>query len=85
MSIGNLKDSGNMGNNFPFQLAVLKGLAMSQCKNLTEIFLEEGNASDLAAAIQTIFNYNPNKYLVSKTTDISPAGDYRAFITLAEL
>ena len=26
MSIGNLKDSGNQGNNFPFQLKVLQGL-----------------------------------------------------------
>jgi len=26
MSIGNLKDSGNQGNNFPFQRAVLNGL-----------------------------------------------------------
>lgn len=26
MSIGNLKDYGNKGNNFPFQLSVLKGL-----------------------------------------------------------
>jgi hypothetical protein len=26
MSIGNLKDTGNQGNNFPFQLKVLQGL-----------------------------------------------------------
>jgi hypothetical protein len=26
MSIGNLKDSGNQGNNFPYQLRVLQGL-----------------------------------------------------------
>lgn len=26
MSIGNLKDTGNMGNNFPYQYKVLKGL-----------------------------------------------------------
>lgn len=26
MSVGNLKDEGNKGNNFPFQLNVLKGL-----------------------------------------------------------
>jgi hypothetical protein len=26
MSIGNLKDSGNQGNNFPWQLKVLQGL-----------------------------------------------------------
>lgn len=26
MSVGNLKDEGNKGNNFPFQLSVLRGL-----------------------------------------------------------
>jgi len=26
MSVGNLKDSGNQGNNFPYQLKVLQGL-----------------------------------------------------------
>ena len=26
MSIGNLKDSGNLGNNFPWQLKMLQGL-----------------------------------------------------------
>jgi hypothetical protein len=26
MSIGNLKDYGNKGNNFPFQLKVLEGI-----------------------------------------------------------
>jgi hypothetical protein len=85
MSIGNLKDSGNQGNNFPYQLAVLKGLSISQCKNLTEYYFEEGNSADLANAIQTLFNQNPDKYLISKTTDITSTGDYRAFITLASI
>ena len=85
MSIGNLKDSGNQGNNFPYQLAVLKGLSMSQCKNLTEYYLEEGSTSGLADAIQLIFTQNPDKYLISKTTEISSTGDYRAFITLASI
>jgi len=37
MSIGNLKDYGNKGNNFPFQLKVLKGLSDSFA-NLVNIF-----------------------------------------------
>lgn len=37
MSVGNLKDYGNKGNNFPFQLKVLKGLSDSFA-NLVNIF-----------------------------------------------
>lgn len=37
MSVGNLKDYGNKGNNFPFQFKVLKGLA-SGFANLVDIF-----------------------------------------------
>jgi hypothetical protein len=29
MSVGNLKDSGNQGNNFPWQLKVLQGLELT--------------------------------------------------------
>ena len=89
MSIGNLKDSGNQGNNFPFQLKVLQGIDkainLTQCKNLTEYYAEEGSTTGLADAIQVIFNQNPDKYLVSKTTEIDSSGNYRAFITLASL
>lgn len=37
MSVGNLKDSGNKGNNFPFQLNVLKGIS-GAFANLVDIF-----------------------------------------------
>jgi hypothetical protein len=38
MSIGNLKDSGNQGNNLPYQLKVLQGLAsIAECCNGTSI------------------------------------------------
>ena len=89
MSIGNLKDSGNQGKNFPFQLKVLQGLDkainLTQCKNLTEYYVEESSTSGLTDGIQYIFNQNPDKYLVSKTTEIDATGNYRAFITLATL
>lgn len=39
MSIGNLKDSGNQGNNFPWQLKMLLGQQCA-CDQLTEILTE---------------------------------------------
>ena len=48
MSIGNLKDSGNQGNNFPWQLKVLQGLQQvldandTCCKNTNDILLSIG-------------------------------------------
>ena len=43
MSVGNLKDSGNQGNNFPFQLKVLQGLQSiidANCCNAINALLE---------------------------------------------
>lgn len=48
MSIGNLKDSGNQGNNFPWQLKVLQGLQQvldandACCKNTNDILSSIG-------------------------------------------
>lgn len=41
MSIGNLKDEGNKGNNFPFQLKVLQGLQA----------VVDGNCCDILSSI----------------------------------
>lgn len=43
MSIGNLKDSGNQGNNFPYQLKSLEGLQ--------QIINALGNGGDLAVLL----------------------------------
>ena len=84
MSVGNLKDSGNQGNNFPYQLAVLRGLALSQCRNLEEVMIYAGDTASLASDINTYFTTYPNKYLISKqvTWDSS---NYTAFLTVASI
>jgi hypothetical protein len=52
MSIGNLKDYGNKGNNFPFQLKVLEGLQAILDGNCCEdILLKLKDIADAAEAI----------------------------------
>lgn len=46
MSIGNLKDEGNKGNNFPFQLKVLQGLQAILDSNCCENILFVLNSID---------------------------------------
>ena len=52
MSIGNLKDEGNKGNNFPFQLKVLQGL---------QAIIDNNCCDSIIAALKDI-----NNKLVSK-------------------
>ena len=84
MSIGNLKDSGNQGNNFPYQLAVLRGLNISQMRNLQEIKFEDSDSELVRQAIDIYFGSFPNRYLVSKTV-VSDGTKYTAFLTVATL
>lgn len=86
MSIGNLKDYGNKGNNFPFQLAVLKGISLSQGRNLSEETLSNSTVVGLEADINHLFTLNPNSYLVSKSVIYDPVTPtFIAFVTLATL
>lgn len=86
MSIGNLKTYGNKGNNFPFQLKTLKGLGMSQLRNLTEVMLAAGSVEDLRGQIIDYFTANPDLYLVSKTVIYDSAtSQFVAFLSIAEL
>ena len=86
MSIGNTKEYGNKGNNFPFQLAVLKGLGLSKCANLTERIITAASAVDLELAINSQLVTDSNKYLVSKSVIYDSATpEFVAFLTLAEL
>ena len=50
MSIGNLKDYGNKGNNFPYQLKVLQGL-QCVCDQLKELNVD---TTAIEAALQQI-------------------------------
>ena len=84
MSIGNLKDSGNQGNNFPYQKAVLKGLALAQCRKLTESQVNQTTAAALVTSIQGVLTANPDKYLVNKTI-VWNGTNFTAFLTLASL
>ena len=84
MSIGNLKDSGNQGNNFPYQKSVLKGLSLSQCRNLEEVEINNSAYSSLATSIDNYFTSNPSKYLVAKSI-IYDGTKYVAFLTIASL
>lgn len=52
MSIGNLKDSGNQGNNFPWQLKVLQGLQCI-CDELKAININTDAIEELLAEIET--------------------------------
>lgn len=86
MSIGNLKDYGNKGNNFPWQRKVLQGLSLSQARNLTEETLSNDTPERLASDINTLLGLNPNHFVVSKSIVYDSAGAvFVAFITLAEL
>jgi hypothetical protein len=86
MSVGNLKDYGNKGNNFPFQLKTLQGLAMPQFRNLRTLYLSDISASILESLINAEFANAPDSYLISQNVffDVS-TNTYVAFITFATL
>lgn len=86
MSIGNLKDQGNKGNNFPYQLSAVRLAGKDQLLNLTEVNFQETTAANLTAIINTYFNTNKNKFLVSKAIVINPStSKWEAFLTVATL
>ncbi len=76
MSIGNLKDEGNKGNNFPFQLKVLQGLQA----------VVDGNCcQDIVALLQDIEAYlrpGSRRVNVASSTGAgsTPAGAFSASI-----
>ena len=53
MSIGNLKDYGNKGNNFPWQLKMLKGLQCT-CDQLKELNIDTTAIEQTLLAIELI-------------------------------
>jgi len=57
MSIGNLKDYGNKGNNFPYQFKVLQGL-QCVCDQLKELNIDttaiEATLLDIETILQTV-------------------------------
>jgi len=76
MSIGNLKDSGNQGNNFPFQLKVLQGLQAVLDNNCCAEILAE--LSDINAKLRP-FERTPD--VISTTgSGTTPVGAYSVSI-----
>lgn len=71
MSVGNLKDSGNQGNNFPFQLKVLQGLSIisqiPKCENLSAKTISASDTSNLAQFVEEEIANRPSSYLVSQS------------------
>jgi hypothetical protein len=88
MSVGNLKDYGNKGNNFPYQLAALKLAGMNQLLFCEEVHMTSTSVAGLATLIDNYFTANPEKFLIAKTiigTPIIPFGSVTAFLTVATL
>lgn len=84
MSVGNLKDYGNKGNNFPYQLQALQLLGMSQNLFLAETQVSAASAALLETAINTTLSSNTNKFLVAKSV-VYDGTTWYAFLTLATL
>jgi hypothetical protein len=84
MSIGNLKDQGNKGNNFPFQLKALKLAGKELGSNLQEIVVTQATTAALLTSINAVYTAYPSLFLVSKSIVYnSTANNYSAFLTLA--
>jgi hypothetical protein len=84
MSVGNLKDYGNKGNNFPYQLQALQLLGMSQNLFLRETQVSAASAGLLETAINTVLSNSTTKFLVSKSV-VYDGTTWYAFLTLATL
>ena len=78
MSIGNLKDQGNKGNNFPYQLKNLQLLSQianaPKASNLIEVALVDSTAPGLEGLINAYFAANPNLILISKSVVYESTG-----------
>ena len=86
MSVGNLKDYGNKGNNFPFQLKTLQGLSLPQYRNLRTLYLSDLSASTLESLINAEFANAPDSYLISQSVFFDGSTNtYAAFLTFATL
>ena len=88
MSIGNLKDNGNKGNNFPYQYKSLQLssilVSVNKFSNIDEIIISDVSSLGLQGAIDAFFTSQPNCYLVSKSV-VWDGANYTAFITYATL
>jgi hypothetical protein len=88
MSLANLKDNGNKGNNFPYQYKSLQLssilVSVNKFSNINETIISNVSSLGLQGAIDTFFTSQPNYYLVSKSI-VWDGTNYTAFITYAVL
>ena len=90
MSVGNLKDQGNKGNNFPYQIKNLQLLGQianaPKAVNLIEISFQDSSITGLEGLINTYFTANPNLILVSKSVFYDTiSAKYLAFLTMSTI
>lgn len=86
MSVGNLKDQGNKGNNFPYQLSALKLAGKELNANLSELTVNGATPAALTININGALSSNPGKFLVAKSVVYDSAtSTYHAFLTLATI
>jgi hypothetical protein len=90
MSVGNLKDQGNKGNNFPYQLKNLQLLGQianaAKAVNLIEKSFSSATSAGIEAAVDGYFISNPDKILISKSVVYdSTASKFVAFLTLSSI
>jgi len=84
MSVGNLKDYGNKGNNFPYQLQTLQLLGMNQNLFLRETRVSAASAALLETSINSVLSNSTNNFLVAKSI-VYDGTTWYAFLTLASL
>lgn len=84
MSVGNLIDYGNKGNNFPFQLGMLKLASLTQLKNCIEVSLSNTSVALLTTDINAYFTANPDYYLVDKQI-VYVGTTYSAFLSVSRI
>lgn len=83
-SIGDLKNSGLKGNNFPYQLKSLQGLEAinnkSAFSNIMISTFTDSSTLGLVVQIQALFTTFPNSQLISQNI-LWDGVNYVAFIT----
>ncbi len=75
MSIGNLKDTGNQGNNYPYQMKTLLGLQQI-ADNISNIAPPGGAATETTLLIVEAFVETIKKNSISKIGRIQGSANY---------
>lgn len=90
MSIGNLKDQGNKGNNFPYQLKNLQLLGkianVAKTDLCDEVIVTGGTPSELAVNLNAYYENNPNLIMIAKSVIYDSVNlKFTAFLTFSTI